>query len=285
VVAIFSLASILPTTFLLPESLPQAERAPFGRSRAAKPGQKGLLDVIRVPNVQIILLFTTLTFLAFSLLQSSFAFLSRRNLFADISLEEAQRNIGLLLTWIGVISVTTQFVFVGPLVVRFGKRRLVNVGAVARVVAYLGIASARDWVTMALVFIPFAAASAACQPSLQSILSRFSPPKTRGFQSSNSLTLVIGPILAGILLQLNLPSLSPQIAVTTPMFVGAFIMVIAFLMSFRVLRMMLLSQDSWKLQPDAASADWPAPGKAHLTGKKPPQSGGFWLSACSIRQS
>ena len=181
-------------------------------------------------------------------------------MFADISLEDAQRNIGLLLTWIGVISVTTQFVFVGPLVVRFGKRRLVNVGAVARVVAYLGIASARDWVTMALVFIPFAAASAISQPSLQSILSRFSPPDMRGrvlgaFQSSNSLTLVIGPILAGILLQLNLPSLSPQIAVTIPMFVGAFIMVIAFLMSFRVLRMKLPTHNSGKLQADPASAD------------------------------
>ena len=105
------------------------------------------------------------------------------------------------------------------------------------------------------------------------------------FQSSNSLTLVIGPILAGILLQLNLPSLSPQIAVTIPMFAGAFIMVIAFLMSFRLLRMKLPTQDSWKLQPDPASADWLAPGKTHLTRKKPPQSGGFWLSACSIRQS
>ena len=260
VAAIFSLASLLLTTFLLPESLPREERAPLGRSREKKPGQKGLLDVIRVPNVRIILLFTTLTFLAFSLLQSSFAFFSRRNLFADISLEDAQRNIGLLLTWIGVISVTTQFVFVGPLVKRFGERRLVNVGALARVVAYLGMALARDWVTMALVFIPFAAASAISQPSLQSILSRFSPPDMRGrvlgaFQSSNSLTLVIGPILAGILLQLNLPSLSPQIAVTIPMFVGAFIMVIAFLMSFRVLRMKLPTHDSGKLQADPASAD------------------------------
>ncbi|GMR11205.1 MAG: tetracycline resistance MFS efflux pump [Anaerolineae bacterium] len=260
VAAIFSLTSILLTTFLLPESLPKEERAPLSRSREKVPGQKGLLDVIRLPDVRAILLFTILTFLAFSLLQASFAFFARRNLFSDVPLENAQRDIGLLLTWIGVVSVITQFVFVGRLVKRFGERRLVNVAALARVFAYVGIAFSRDPLTMALVFIPFAAANAISQPSLQSILSRFSPPEMRGrvlgaFQSSNSLTLVIGPILTGILLQLNLPSLSPETAVALPMFMGAIIMAIAFLMSFRVLRMNLPTQEFAKMQPAAAPAD------------------------------
>jgi DHA1 family tetracycline resistance protein-like MFS transporter len=144
VAALFSLTSILLTTFLLPESLPKEEREPLGRSRKKKPGQKGLLDVIRLPDVRLILLFTIMTFLAFSLLQASFAFFARRNLFSDIPLEDAQRNIGLLLTWIGVVSVTTQFVFVGRLVKRFGERRLVNAAAAARVLALLGIAVSRD---------------------------------------------------------------------------------------------------------------------------------------------
>jgi len=156
--------------------------------------------------------------------------------------------------------VSTQFIFVGPLVKRFGERRLVNAAALTRVGAFLGIALARDWPTMALVFIPFAAAIAVSQPSLQSILSRFSPPEMRGrvlgaFQSSNSLTLVIGPILAGILLQLNLPTLSPQTAVSIPMFVASSIMVIAFLMSFRILRMKLPTQESPKIRPAPALAD------------------------------
>ena len=260
VAAIFSLISILLTTFLLPESLPKGERAPLSRSREKVPGQKGLLDVIRLPDVRLILLFTVLTFLAFGLLQASFAFIARRNLFPDIPLENAQRNIGLLLTWLGIVSVTTQFVFVGPLVKRFGERRLVNVATLARVLAFLGIAISRDPLTMAIVFIPFAASNAISQPSLQSILSRFSPPEMRGrvlgaFQSSNSLTLVIGPILAGILLQLDLPYLSPESAVALPMFVAAVIMAIAFLMSFRFLRMKLPTQESAKMQTAPAPAD------------------------------
>ena len=260
VAAVFSLTSILLTTFLLPESLPKEEREPFGQTRVKKPGQKGLMDVIRLPDVRLILIFTILTFLAFSLLQASFAFFARRNLFPGISLEDAQRNIGLLLTWIGVVSVTTQFVFVGPLVRRFGERRLVNAATFVRVLAFLGITLSRDPLAMALVLIPFSAANAVSQPSLQSLLSRFSPPEMRGrvlgaFQSSNSLTLVIGPILAGILLQLDLAFLSPESAVALPMFIGAIIMTIAFLLSFRVLRMELPTQEAAPMRPVAAPAD------------------------------
>jgi DHA1 family tetracycline resistance protein-like MFS transporter len=260
VAALFSLTSIMLTTFLLPESLPKEEREPLGRSRMKKPDQKGLIDVIRLPDVRLILLFTIMTFLAFSLLQASFPFFARRNLFSDVPLEDAQRNIGLLLTWIGVVSVTTQFVFVGRLVKRFGERRLVNAAAAARVLAFLGIAISRDPLAMALVFIPFAASNAISQPSLQSMLSRFSPPEMRGrvlgaFQSSNSLTLVIGPILTGILLQMNLSFLSPESAVALPMFAGAFIMSVAFIMSFRLLRMKLPTQQQGARQPVAAPGD------------------------------
>jgi DHA1 family tetracycline resistance protein-like MFS transporter len=260
VAAIFSLSSILLTTFLLPESLPKEEREPLGRSRQKQPGQKGLLDVIRLPDVRLILVFTILTFLAFSLLQASFAFFARRNLFFDIPLEGAQRNIGLLLTWIGVVSVTTQFVFVGPLVKRFGERRLVNAATLARVLAFFGIAISRDPFTMALVFIPFAAANAISQPSLQSMLSRFSPPEMRGrvlgaFQSSNSLTLVIGPILTGILLEIEFGFLSAEWEVALPMLVGTLIMTLAFMLSFRLLRMELPSQEEPQMRPVAAPAD------------------------------
>ncbi len=75
------------------------------------------------------------------------------------------------------------------------------------------------------------------------------------FQSSNSLTLVFGPILAGILLQLDLPYLSPKTGVALPMFAGAIFMTLAFLMSFRVLRMKLPTQESAKMQPVPAPAD------------------------------
>ena len=257
VAAIFSLVSILLTVYLLPESLPLEEREPFGRSRDNKSEQKRLVDVIRLPDVRLILVFSFLTFLAFSLLQASFAIFARSNLFSGIPLENAQRNIGLLLTWIGVVSVTTQFVFVGRLVKRFGERKLVNAAAAALALSFLGIAISRNPLAMALVFIPFAAANAISQPSIQSILSRFSPPEMRGrvlgaFQSSNSLTLVVGPILAGLLLQMEFSFLSAESVVALPMLVAAIIMAIAFYMSFRLLRMKLPSENEDSI---AAGAD------------------------------
>lgn len=259
VAAFFSLLSILGTSFLLPETLPPEARSPLGKPKPGRQPAGSLMDVLRLPNVRIILLFTVLAFLGFSLLQSSFPIFARRNLFPDLPLATVQRNIGLLLTWVGVVSVTTQSFFVGPLVTRFGERRLVAAAAFARIFAFLGTALARDAVVAAVAFIPLAASNAVSQPSLQSIISRFSPPTMRGrvlgaFQSANSLTLVIGPILAGLLLQTRIASLSQQAAASLPMFGAAGLLAMAFLVSFRIRRMELPSQEFPSPQPALGQA-------------------------------
>ncbi|MGH2620300.1 MAG: MFS transporter, partial [Anaerolineales bacterium] len=108
-------------------------------------------------------------------------------------------------------------------------------------------------------FIPLAAANAVNQPSLTSIISRFSPPHMRGrvlgaFQSSNSLTLVVGPVLAGLLLQARIAGVSPETEAALPLFVAAGLMLIAFLISFRILRMELPSQETAPARPIATPA-------------------------------
>jgi DHA1 family tetracycline resistance protein-like MFS transporter len=248
VAAFFSLLSILGTTFLLPETLPPEQRHPLRQARAGRSAEGGLMDVLRIANVRILLAFSFIAFLGFALLQSSFPFFARRNLFPSLPLQTVERNIGFLLTWVGVVSVTTQSFFVGPLVNRYGERRLVSASAFARILAFLGTALARHPLSAAASFVPLAAANAVNQPSLTSIVSRFSPPHMRGrvlgaFQSSNSLTLVIGPILAGLLLQTRIGGLSTQAEAALPLFAAAGLMAIAFLMSFRILRMELPSQE------------------------------------------
>jgi DHA1 family tetracycline resistance protein-like MFS transporter len=259
VAAFFSLLSILGTTFLLPETLAPEQRHPLGQPRPSRLGEGGLMDVLRIANVRIIILFSFIAFLGFALLQSSFPLFARRSLFPALPLLTVERNIGFLLTWVGVVSVTTQSFFVGPLVNRYGERRLVSVSAFARILAFLGTALARNSITAAVSFIPLAAANAVNQPSLTSIISRFSPPHMRGrvlgaFQSSNSLTLVIGPIVAGLLLQMRIDGVSPETEAALPLFVAAGLMTIAFLLSFRILRMDLPSQEAGSAQPTAAPA-------------------------------
>jgi MFS family permease len=247
VAALFSLTSILGTYFILPESLPPESRSPLGKRDAGSMPALGLFDVLRTPKVRYILSFTFMTFLAFSLFQASYALFARRNIFPDEVLELAQRNIGFLLTWVGVINVTMQSFFVGPLVKRFGEQRLVVYGTFARILAFFGTALARDPLLAAVAIVPLSTGNAVSQPSLQSILSRFASPETRGrvlglFQSTNSLTLIIGPLIAGLLLDLKIASLTVETISAIPMLGAAALVSIAFLMSFRIMRMELPSQ-------------------------------------------
>ena len=248
VAALFSFVSILGTYFILPESLPPESRSPLGKRIEGATDSVGIMDVLKLSNVRYILSFTFVTFLAFSLLQASFPLFARRNLFPDEPLEFAQRNIGFLLAWVGVIQVTMQSFFVGPLVKRFGEKALIVYATFGRILAFTGIALSRGPLLAAAAMVPLSVGKAVSQPSLQSIISRFASPETRGrvlgiFQSTNSLTLIIGPIIAGLLLDLEIASISIETITAIPMFGAAILVSVAFLMSFRILRMELPTQE------------------------------------------
>ena len=249
VAAFFSLASILGTYFILPESLDLEVRQPLGERSKESDGDLGLMDILRMEKMRTILSFTFVTFLAFSLFQASFPLFARRRLFSDVSLEVAQRNIGLVLTLFGLTNVLMQSFFVGPLVRRFGEQRLIVYATFGRIIAFLGAALTLNVYVFAAFATPLAIGNAVSQPSLQSIISRFAPPKLRGrvlglFQSTNSLTLVFGPIITGFLLSANIPSLSSESASALPMFAAAGLVTVAFFMSFRILHLELPTQEA-----------------------------------------
>jgi DHA1 family tetracycline resistance protein-like MFS transporter len=249
VAALFSLGSILATYFLLPESLPAELRSPL---RERKSGTDvGLMQVLSNRGVRLILIFSGATFLAFALFQVSFTLVAARNVFTEMNLEDTEFAISLLLAWIGFLIVLVQSSLVGPLVARFGERRLVVIGALIRIPAFVGVALARTPLVIALSFIPLALGNGVSQPSLQSLISRFAPPSMRGrvlgiFQSVASLSLVIGPLMAGPLLD--------QVGTSAPDLVGAGLMTVAFLLSFQVLGLSLPSQEGIPAQVEAAPA-------------------------------
>jgi DHA1 family tetracycline resistance protein-like MFS transporter len=233
VAALFSLISILGTYFILPESLPPESRSPLGRRESRQGSSAGILEIMKLPKVRTILSFTFVTFLAFSLLQSSFPLFTSRNIFGNLPLELVQRNIGLLLTWVGVISVTMQTFFVGSLVRRFGEQRLIVFATAGRILAFLGIGLSQSAYAVAAFIVPL---SVGASPEMRGRVLGF-------FQSTNSLTLIIGPLLAGLLLDLDLAALSLETTAALPMFTAAGLVTIAFLMSFRILRMKLPTQE------------------------------------------
>jgi len=102
VAVFFSLASILGTYFILPESLDPEARQPLGERSKERDGDLGLLDVLKEEKMRTILSFTFVTFLAFSLFQSSFPIFARRRLFSDPFVRDGstQYRPGAHLVWL-----------------------------------------------------------------------------------------------------------------------------------------------------------------------------------------
>lgn len=229
--AAFSLASIVATLLWLPESLPAEQRLPL-EQRQAKSGAR-LSDVLGLRGVRLILAQALLTFLAFTIFQASFVLVMARNVFPESSLEETQLATALIFTWAGILLVIVQGGLVGPIVRRFGERRLVVLGSLLRIPAYIGVALALSPLLLAFWIVPMALGNGLGQTSQQSLLSRFAPPTMRGqllgvLGATNSLALVAGPLLAGLLL--NVGTAAPDLA-------AAGLTAVAFFVSIPILRM------------------------------------------------
>jgi MFS family permease len=234
--AIFSLISIVATYFWLPESLPAGQRQPLGQRRAKTGARLG--DVLSLGPVRLILTQALLAFLAFTIFQASFVLVMARNVFPESSLEDTQLAMALMFTWVGVLLVIIQGGMVGPLVKRFGESRLMVVGSLLRIPAYIGMALAYSPFLIAFWAIPMALGNGLGQPSQQSLLSRFAPPTMRGqllgiLGATNSLALVVGPLLAGLLLNIN---------TAAPDLVAAGLAAVAFLFTIPILRLTAPSQ-------------------------------------------
>jgi MFS family permease len=232
----------------LEESLSPEERRQASQDKHEAGVSLG--QVLRVNGVRLIIVFSGITFLAFAIFQSSFPLTASRNAFPQLDTEDAQFTIALLLSWMGFLIVVVQARLVGPAVRRFGERRLVVFGALIRILAFLGIAIAHSPWVMALSFVPLALGNGVSQPSLQSLISRYAPPSMRGevlgvFQSTQSLALIFGPLMAGPLLQQG-PS--------APQFVATGLIAVASLLGFQILKLALPSQERPPAQAEMAPA-------------------------------
>jgi MFS family permease len=98
--------------------------------------------------------------------------------------------------------VITQIALLRPLVTRLGERRLLIVGELALIAAFLGLGFASLPLVATGLLAFFAFGQGVSEPNLQSLVSRLGERHERGqllgfYQSSRSLALIIGPIVAG----------------------------------------------------------------------------------------
>jgi DHA1 family tetracycline resistance protein-like MFS transporter len=133
-------------------------------------------------------------------------------LFADAAdITEVSRNIGLMLSCLGLYNVIVQVGLLKPLVARFGERNLIAIGQTVFMFAMFTFPLFTNPVLAALMFAPISFGRAVSDPSLQSLVTSFGTDRTRGrllgiYQSALSMGFIFGPIWGGLALENIAPS-------------------------------------------------------------------------------
>ena len=206
---IITTITLLLTFFTLKESLSEEERNENrdGTGMARIPWR----NILRSPALLLILVIGFIGSLAFSSMPATFSLFADHVLFTDPQFpERVQLYIGLMFTFNGSMQVLTQLVLIKPLVRRFGERTLLLIGQASIALAFFGLAGSTSAILATLLFAPYAFGFGVSEPSMQSLVTRFGVRQARGYllglyQSSRSLALIVGPILAGYVYQTMSP--------------------------------------------------------------------------------
>lgn len=209
--ALASCCTILLSIFLLKESLP-----PEKRSSAAKVPERSTRDIISHPQIARILVIGLLGQIAVFAFNSVFILWVDKVVLPGWTIEGVQRATGFVFILMGVVTVATQGLVIGPVVKKIGEARAVMVGGFLRV---LGNA------TMAFFprVVPAIGGSALAgvgggiaMPSAAALLTFHAPNVARGRiiginQSAMSLGNIIGPLLGGFVYDRN-PAWPPMVS-------------------------------------------------------------------------
>jgi len=205
----FSLLTILLTIFLLPESLPPEKRNREQTLSWKTPFQEIARlpqEALKTPSLGLLLSISFGVNMAFFAFQTIYALWFERTALAGYAQKDVQWIIGLVLTAVGLVSVSTQAWLVGPLVRRFGEKHLVVFGNLARGLAMILLAFF-PYLWTAIPSVPMLAIGGGVGlPALIALLTYTALPNQRGRiiglnQSAAALGNVIGPLLSGYIFE------------------------------------------------------------------------------------
>ncbi|TAH51286.1 MAG: MFS transporter [Chloroflexota bacterium] len=222
VAALMSLATILLSTFLLPESLPP-ERRKREHTAANLTPKRSNWELMRIPSIAFILIVGFGTQVSFFSFQTTFVLWAEDFLFPNEPQAYVTQAVAIILTLIGICGVITQIWLVGPMVRRFGERHLVIGGNLARGIGF-GLLAAFPTLFMTIATIPLLSVGAGVAlPSIVALLTFAAPTATRGGviglnQSANALGSILGPLIAGYLFDTVGPN-APMVAASAIMLV------------------------------------------------------------------
>ncbi|MFC2088047.1 MFS transporter [Calditrichota bacterium] len=179
--------------FKLPESLKFTDK-PIENGR--KFNLTNLKNAITNPTIGILFIIFFLITLSFANLETMFALFTERKYGFD-----ATTN-GYLFALVGIISATVQGVLIGPLVKKFGEKKLISFSILLLSAGFIlfPLANSMYLFVPAVAMISFAIG--VHNPSVITLISKNTPPEKQGGilglnQSLGSLARVLGPIWGG----------------------------------------------------------------------------------------
>ena len=193
--ASLTFGNLLFGIFWLPESLPAARRTkvPFSKMNPVV----RLRAVVGKASIRPLLAGVLLLNFAFAGLQNNFA------VFSDVRFGFSPTQNAFVFALIGLTAVFIQGFLIRKLLPRFGEARLAVTGVGMMAVGFVMIAVAQvAWMLFPAIGV-LAAGSSMATPSLTSLISRRVAPQEQGsilgcVQAFNSLMMVVGPLFAGL---------------------------------------------------------------------------------------
>lgn len=230
--AAFSLTSAAYGLFVLPESLPPANRQSFAWRRANPAGSLKLLrshsDLFGLAAVNFI------QFLGFQVLPSVFV------LYAGYRYGWGPVEVGLSLTVVGALNIAVQGGLVKRFIKRFGERNALITGLAAGAASFIVWGFSATPALFVLAIVVFAPIGFA-QPAIQSLMTRRVRPSEQGqLQGANAsiagLTGILGPLLFTFLFAQFIGASAPLELPGMPFFVAAALMLASMALAIRVTR-------------------------------------------------
>lgn len=147
----------------------------------------------------------SLFYLAFSSFVSGFALFSERRFFYH-GVAFGPRQIGYLFAYFGFLGIILQGFLVGPLVKKFGERRMARFGFLSAMTGYflVGLIHSPYWIILTGIFSGFG--NGVVRPTLTSLISQSADKKEQGVvlginQSLSSVAQVLAPIAGGYFIE------------------------------------------------------------------------------------
>mgnify|MGYP005833189909 FL=1 len=215
VAAGFSMLAWVLILLLLPESLPHDRRV------YSQGGWRG-------PQVSAMwqALFGPAAFLLILTLMVNFALTNFEAIIGLYALERfgyGPREVGTIITVIGIVTAVMQLTMVGRVIKRWGEVRLIRISLLASAAGFLLMLSAASFVGVLLTVALFIISNSMLQPGVSSLISkRITGGQGMAMGLANafmSLGRIVGPVWAGLVFDVN---------INYPYLTGALAMVIIF---------------------------------------------------------